>query len=67
MSGLHHLSCTILLVACTPAAAALLTVGAPTMTKTDKKSSSQSLAKWKLFTYNPTTGNSWGAPPRAGV
>ncbi|KAB0358806.1 hypothetical protein FD754_002962 [Muntiacus muntjak] len=37
------------------------------MTKTDKKSFNQSLAEWKLFIYNRTTGEllgrtakSWG-------
>ena len=56
-----------LLAASTPAAAAPLAVGTHTMTKTDKKSFNQSLAEWKLFIYNRTTGEflgrtakSWG-------
>uniref|UniRef100_A0A8I3SBE8 Sodium/potassium-transporting ATPase subunit beta-3 n=1 Tax=Canis lupus familiaris TaxID=9615 RepID=A0A8I3SBE8_CANLF len=50
-----------------PAAAAPLAVRAHTMTKKEKKSFNQSLAEWKLFIYNPTTGEflgrtakSWG-------
>uniref|UniRef100_A0A8C0M4V4 ATPase Na+/K+ transporting subunit beta 3 n=1 Tax=Canis lupus familiaris TaxID=9615 RepID=A0A8C0M4V4_CANLF len=51
-----------------PAAAAPLAVRAHTMTKKEKKSFNQSLAEWKLFIYNPTTGEflgrtakSWGS------
>uniref|UniRef100_A0ABI7XL77 Sodium/potassium-transporting ATPase subunit beta-3 n=1 Tax=Felis catus TaxID=9685 RepID=A0ABI7XL77_FELCA len=56
-----------LLAASTRAAAAPLAVGTRTMTKKEKKSFNQSLAEWKLFIYNPTTGEflgrtakSWG-------
>lgn len=59
----------MLLAAPTPAAAAplALALGAHTMTKKDKKSFHQTLAEWKLFLYNPSTGEflgrtakSWG-------
>ncbi len=43
------------------------------MTKNEKKSLNQSLAEWKLFIYNPTTGEflgrtakSWGERAAAG-
>lgn len=43
------------------------------MTKKDKKSFNQSLAEWKLFIYNPTTGEflgrtakSWGEQAAVG-
>lgn len=56
-----------LLAASIPAAAAPLAVCTHTMTKKEKKSFNQSLAEWKLFIYNPTTGEflgrtakSWG-------
>lgn len=56
-----------LLAASTAAAAAPLAVCTHTMTKKEKKSFNQSLAEWKLFIYNPTTGEflgrtakSWG-------
>ncbi|KAJ8783691.1 hypothetical protein J1605_008734 [Eschrichtius robustus] len=45
-----------------------LDVRTHTMTKKEKKSFNQSLAEWKLFIYNPTTGEflgrtakSWGS------
>jgi hypothetical protein len=63
----------LLAASSTPAAAAPFAVRAPTMTKNEKKSFNQSLAEWKLFIYNPTTGEflgrtakSWGERRRSG-
>ena len=45
--------------------AAPLAIGAHTMTKKDKKSFNQSLAKWKLFIYNTTKGEFLGCTTKS--